>query len=32
MSMRGILPLWLSKYGSFGEHMMAARIEEAKKK
>ncbi|ORY90767.1 P-loop containing nucleoside triphosphate hydrolase protein [Leucosporidium creatinivorum] len=31
MSMRGILPLWLSKYGSFGEHMMAARIEEAKK-
>lgn len=32
MSMKGILPLWLSKYGSFGEHMMSSRIEEAKKK
>lgn len=32
MSMKGILPLWLSKYGEFDEHMMAARLEEAKKK
>lgn len=30
--MRGILPIWLAKYGSFGAHMMPERIQEAKDK
>lgn len=32
MSMRGILPIWLAKYGSFGPHMMPERIKEAKER